>query len=63
MVREISSAYMGDGIAVREFAGLSTDDKPTSGVGTGSIFWEVNTGKVFGFNEDAGSWVEEFSFQ
>lgn len=63
MVREIFSAYMGDGIAVREFAGLSTDDKPTSGVGTGSTFWEVDTGKVSGFNEDTGTWVEQFSFQ
>lgn len=46
-----------------EFAGLSTDDKPTVGVGTGSVFIEVDTGKVFLFNEASGSWVEQFSFQ
>ena len=46
-----------------EFAGLSTDTKPTEGIATGSIFTEVNTGKVFFFNSDAGAWVEQFSFQ
>ena len=46
-----------------EFAGLSTDTKPTSGVGTGSIFVEVDTGTVFFFDEDGGTWVEQFSFQ
>ena len=46
-----------------EFAGLSTDDKPTVGVGTGSIFVEVDTGKVFFYNEASEAWVEQFSFQ
>lgn len=46
-----------------EFAGLSTDAKPTVGVGTGSIFVEVDTGKVYFFNEASETWVEQFSFQ
>ena len=42
-----------------EFAGLSTDNKPTpDGLATGSVFIEVNTGKVFMFNSAAESWVE-----
>lgn len=45
-----------------EFAGLSTDTKP-SNVGTGSIFVEVDTGKVFFYNQDGGTWIEQFSFQ
>lgn len=45
-----------------EYAGLSTDEKPTD-CATGSIFVEVNTGKVFFFNADAETWVEQFSFQ
>lgn len=46
-----------------EFSGLSTDTKPTKGIDTGSIFVEVDTGKVYFFNSDASSWVEQFSFQ
>lgn len=45
-----------------EFAGLSTDTKP-SNVGTGSIFIEVNTGKVFFYNQAGDTWIEQFSFQ
>ena len=46
-----------------EFAGTSLDSKPTDEVATGSIFQEVDTGKVFFFNSDAGEWVEQFSFK
>jgi len=49
-----------------EFAGLSTDSKPTIGVATGSIFIEVDTGKVFLFNEEGSpgsQWVEQFCLQ
>lgn len=47
----------------REMTGLSTDTKPTSGIINGSIFVEVNTGKVFFYNEAGEAWVEQFSFQ
>ena len=46
-----------------EYAGLSTDSKPTNGVATGAIFVEVDTGKVFFYNSAATTWVEQFSFQ
>lgn len=45
-----------------EYAGLYTDEKPTD-CATGSIFVEVDTGKVYFFNADAETWVEQFSFQ
>lgn len=48
-----------------EFAGLSTDTKP-SNVGTGSIFVEVDTGNVFFYNAAGSSdskWVKQFSLQ
>jgi hypothetical protein len=41
-----------------ELFGLSTDSKPTTGIVTGSVFVEVNTGKCYLFNEDASAWVE-----
>lgn len=47
----------------REMTGLSTDTKPTSGIINGSIFVEVDSGKVFFFNEAGEAWVEQFSFQ
>lgn len=45
-----------------EYAGLSTDTKPTN-CATGSIFVEVDTGKVYFFNSVGSTWVEQFSFQ
>ena len=34
-----------------EFRGLSTDEKPVERVGNGSVFIELDTGKVFIFDE------------
>ena len=34
-----------------EFRGLSTDEKPVERVGNGSVFIELDTGKVFMFDE------------
>ena len=39
-----------------EASGLSTDTKPTSNIATGSLFLEVDTGDVYAFDEDSGSW-------
>lgn len=61
-----SPNYSFDHKAYVEMSGLSGDTKPEDGIMSGSIFVEVNTGKVFFFNEEgtAGSkWVEQFSFQ
>ena len=50
---------VGDTIATNEtYYGLSTDSKPTTGVGNGSIFIEINTGKAYFFNAAGNSWVE-----
>ena len=42
---------------------LSTDSKPTDGIANGSIAVEIDTGKVYFFNEAGSTWVEQFSFQ
>ena len=39
-----------------EAAGLSTDTKPTSGIVTGSLFLEVDTGDVYAFDEAGAEW-------
>lgn len=46
-----------------EFAGLSTDSKPTEGIATGSQFTEVDTGKVFLYDSESGNWFERYSLQ
>lgn len=37
---------------------LSTDSKPTTGIANGSTCIEMNTGKIFMFNEAGSAWVE-----
>ena len=50
---------VGDTIATNKtYYGLSTDSKPTTGVGNGSCFIEMNTGKVYWFNGEASAWIE-----
>ena len=38
--------------------GTSSDSKPTTGYANGSTFLEVDTGKIYLFNESTSSWVE-----
>jgi hypothetical protein len=46
-----------------EYSGLSTDEKPTDGIGNGSIFVEIDTGKVYFYDAAGQTWIEQFSFQ
>lgn len=41
-----------------EAVGLSTDTKPTTGIITGSVFTEVDTGKAYLFDEVGEEWDE-----
>lgn len=41
-----------------EFRGLSTDTKPIKYVGNGSMFFEMDTMKVFMFDAEHRQWVE-----
>ena len=41
----------------REYRGLSTDSKPTDAV-NGSTFLEMDTGKVFIYDEQNAQWRE-----
>lgn len=47
-----------DGVQYVEMAGLSTDTKPTEGIMTGSSYLEIDTGDVFLFDEESGTWIE-----
>lgn len=60
MVRIINSPnYAFDGKAYAELAGLADDDKPITGLMTGSKFIEVDTGKEFRFDEVSESWIDQ----
>ena len=41
-----------------EYRGLSTDNKPTENVANGSMFIEINTGKIYLFDEENEQWKE-----
>lgn len=59
MVRVTRSAevVVGNKATYYEYAGLSTDDKPTdSDICTGSLFIEVDTGDVYAFDEEGAEW-------
>lgn len=49
-----------DGAALyaAELYGTSSDTKPTAGYANGSTFVEVDTGKLFLFNEAEQTWTE-----
>lgn len=46
-----------------EYTGLSTDEKPLNGGGgypviNGSSFFEMDTGELYWFDEDSGTWIK-----
>ena len=43
---------------ITNYAGLSTDTKPTTGLATGSFFLEVDTSKAYFYDEVSGEWIE-----
>lgn len=47
-----------DGTFLVKAAGLSTDDKPTRNISTGSLATETNTGDVYMYNESVPGWAK-----
>lgn len=45
-------------LCVVELYGLSTDEKPVD-VGNASIFYEMDTHKIFMFDKENGIWIEQ----
>ena len=56
MITSKDSAVASKGKAT-EYYGLSTDTKPTE-VPNGSVFLEMNTGKVFVYDAQNATWIE-----
>ena len=42
---------------IKNYMGLSGEDKPTEGLATGSLFIELDTGTVYYFSEADGDWA------
>lgn len=58
MFTKIKSIYYGQDKVLIEAVCLSSDSKPTDGIANGSTCIEMNTGKIFMFNEAGSAWVE-----
>lgn len=59
MVRSVRlNYYMEDDKSLEEFYGLSDDTKPTDGIATGSVFFEVDTSAIFIYDEENSTWYE-----
>lgn len=52
------ASYYSSGKILIEAACLSADTKPTTGIANGSLCLEMDTGKIYAFNETASAWVE-----
>ena len=46
---------------IDEYDGLKDDTKPTDGVRNGSVFVEMDTGKIYLFDEQNGEWIDQTS--
>lgn len=63
MVRVINTRFVGytdGGESIQYIEGFcnSDDNKPTSGIATGSMLCEANTGDVYMYDEETESWVK-----
>lgn len=58
MVEVINMKSVRTGVRYYEFAGLSTDVKQTSGVATGSLFHEVDTGDIYAYDASTSTWYK-----
>lgn len=54
----IKNEEEGKKIIVGEIVGLSTDEKPTENIGNGAIFIEIDTKKLYFFDEENQQWRE-----
>ena len=58
MVEVINVKFIRTGVKYFEYAGLSTDAKPTRMVATGSLFHEVDTGDVYAYDASTSTWYK-----
>ena len=57
MITYLKNKMYGDKNLI-EIACKSTDSKPTAGIVTGSLALEVDSGKIYAFDEAGATWTE-----
>jgi hypothetical protein len=59
-MREVESQIFDNtGVKYVTIFGASSETKPTTGIITGSVFVEVDTGKAYLYNESSSTWIEQ----
>ena len=58
MFTNTKAIYIGSNRILVASVCLSTDAKPTTGIANGSLVLEMDTGKIYAFNETASTWIE-----
>lgn len=58
MVSVVTQKFVSHDKYYVEAFGKSTDNKPDDGIVTGSVFVEVDTGKVYLYDEETDAWLE-----
>ena len=61
MIRKLVDRFFNEDNKYTEMFGLSSDDKPTEGLITGSKFTEVDTGIEYRFDEESRTWTPQNS--
>lgn len=57
-MRAIETKWIESDKYYREFAGKSTENKPTTGIVSGSLFLESDTGDLYVFDETDVAWTK-----
>lgn len=60
MVTVDKEIQLQDGVTTvnQTYYGKSTDSKPTAGIGNGSVYIEMDTGKAYFYDAAASAWIE-----
>lgn len=58
MIRKLVDRPYNNELRYVEISGLSTDEKTTEGIATGSTFLEVDTCDVYFYDEESGDWIK-----
>ncbi len=45
------------GVSIRDYRGMSADEKPVNGVPNGSSFYEMDTKALYLFDEGSKTWI------
>lgn len=56
MITLTNTIFITNERSINEYIGLSTDDKPTGEL-NGSSFYEMDTQKMYYYDEDTDTWV------